>query len=105
MSFHATNFTVSILLLMVLTAFMAVVRIRTPLENNWLLFYWILMAFVTMVNAAEVIDVRILVVGVVAGLLLRFEFMNRTFAGFVIAVELSVMAYLLFCGWAAITTY
>jgi hypothetical protein len=105
MSFHATNFTVSILLLMAVTVFMAVVRMKKPLENNWLLFYWILITFVAVAHAAEVFDFRIIVVGLVAGLLLRFEFMNRTFARVVMAVELSVMAYVLFCGWAVITTY
>ena len=105
MSFHATNFTVSVLLLMALTVFMAVLRARKPLENNWLLFYWILMTFVAVTRGAEICDFRIIVIGLIAGLLLRFEFMNRTFASVVMTVELSVMAYVLFCGWTVITTY
>jgi hypothetical protein len=105
MRFHATNFTVSILLLMALTVFMAVVRTKKPPDNNWLLFYWILMAFVAATSAAEVFDFRIIVVGLVAGLLLRFEFMNQMLMRFAMVIEMFIFAYVLFCGWAVITTY
>ena len=105
MSFHATNFTVSILLLLALTVFMAVVRTRKPLENNWVLFYWMLVTFVTIANPAEIFDFRFVLIGLMAGLVLRFEFMNRTFTRLAMTVEMFAFAYVFFCGWAVITTY
>jgi hypothetical protein len=105
MSFHATNFTFSILLLMALTVFMAVVRTRKALDNNWLLFYWILVTFVAVTNPADIFDFRIILVGLIAGLLLRFEFMNRMFTRLAMTVEMFVFGYVLVCGWAVITTF
>jgi hypothetical protein len=105
MSFHATNFTVSVLLLMALTVFMAVVRTRKPLDNNWLLFYWILVTFVAISNPAELFDFRIILIGLIAGLLLRFEFMNRMFTRLAMILEMFVFAYVLVCGWGIVTTF
>ena len=105
MSFHATNFTVSILLLMAMTVFMAVVRTKKPLENNWVLFYWMLVTFVAVANPAEIFDFRIILIGFVSGLLLRFEFMNWMVTRLAMTMEMFVFAYVLFCGWAVITTY
>src|SRR3712207_5916991 len=105
MSFHATNFTVSILLLMALTVFMAVVRTKKPLENNWVLFYWMLVTFVAIANPAEIFDFRIILLGLFAGLLLRFEFMNRMVTRLAMTIEMIGFAYVLFCGWMVITTY
>ena len=41
MGFRATNFTVSVLLLMAATIFMMFVRMRKPVENNWPFLYWV----------------------------------------------------------------
>ena len=45
MSFTATNYTVSLVFLMALTIFMAGVRLRKPVENNWPFLYWVLVGF------------------------------------------------------------
>ena len=104
MSFHATNFTVSILLLMALTLFIAGVRVRKPVENNWVLFYWILVTVVTITNP-DVFDFRIICVGLAAGLLLRFEFMGGAFTKLVLIVEMAVWAYILYSCWLIILSY
>jgi hypothetical protein len=104
MSFHATNYTVSLLLLMALTVFIAGVRLRAPLENNWPFLYWILVTVVTISNS-DVFDFRVVLVGLAAGLLLRFEFMNRKFARFVMFIEMLVWAYILYASWMTILSY
>ena len=88
--FHATNFTVSLLLLMALTIFIAVVRVRKPIENNWPFLYWVLVTVVTILNA-NLFDFRIILVGLIAGLLLRFEFMNRSVVRLAMIVEVAVL--------------
>src|SRR5688572_21293052 len=104
MSFHATNFTVSILLLMALTLFIAGVRVRKPVENNWVLFYWILVTVVT-ITTPELYDFRIIAVGLAAGLLLRFEFMGGAVIRLVLIVEMCVWAYILYASWLTIISY
>ena len=104
MSFHATNFTVSILLLMALTLFIAGVRVRKPVENNWVLFYWILITVVTITNP-DVFDFRVIGVGLAAGLLLRFEFMGSAFTKLVLIVEMAIWAYILYSCWLIILSY
>ncbi len=104
MRFHATNLTVSVALIMA-TVFLAGVRMRKPLENNWLLFYWLALTFGVFASPYDLADRRMILVGLAAGLLLRFEFMNSLFTAFVRTVELFVMAYILYCGWIVVTTY
>ena len=104
MTFHATNFTVSILLLMALTLFIAGVRVRKPVENNWVLFYWILVTVATISNP-ELYDFRIIAVGLAAGLLVRFEFMNNAITRLVLIVEMCVWAYILYASWLIIISY
>jgi hypothetical protein len=96
MSFHATNFTVSILLLMALTLFIAGVRVRKPVENNWVFLYWVLVAVVTISHPDDTFDFRVIAVGVAAGLLLRFEFMGPGFTKLIMIVEMCVWAYILY---------
>ena len=88
MHFNANNETVSLLLLLGLTVFMVGVRVRKPLENNWLLFYWLLLAMITLTRQEGWFDFRFIGAGLIAGLMLRFEFMNRTFTRFVMVIEL-----------------
>jgi hypothetical protein len=102
MHFNANNFTVSVLLLMALTVFMISVRLRKPYENNWLLVYWLLIAGVTITRPEALFDFRIAGVGVIAGLMLRFEFMNRAFSKVVMAIEMIVFAYILLACWTAL---
>lgn len=99
MHFNANNFTVSVLLLMAVTVFMIGVRIRKPLENNWLLFYWMAMTAFTLTRHEASFDFRYILVGLIAGLMLRFEFMNRTFTRMVMVVEMAAFAYVLLAGF------
>jgi hypothetical protein len=100
MHFNATNFTVTVLLLLALTVFMIGVRVRKPLENNWLLFYWIIVTTFVLTRPEPVFDFRFIAAGFIAGLMLRFEFMNRTFTRFVMLIEMIVFIYILVAGWS-----
>lgn len=99
MHFNANNDTVSLLLVLALTVFMIGVRVRKPLENNWLFFYWLFVAMLTLTRSEAWFDYRFIGAGLIAGLLLRFEFMNRTFIRFVMVVEMIVFIYILLSGW------
>lgn len=102
MHFNANNYTVSVLLLMALTVFMIGVRVRKPLENNWLLFYWLLITTLTFGRLEEAFDSRFVLVGLLAGLMLRFEFMNRTFTRLIMVVEMIGFIYVLLAGWSVL---
>ncbi len=104
MSFNATNFTVSILLLMVLTLFIAGVRIRKPVENNWVFFYWVLVTAVTITNP-QLYNFRVIAVGLAAGLLIRFEFMNGAITRLVLIVEMCIWAYIIYMSWMIIISF
>jgi hypothetical protein len=100
MRFNANNFTVIVLLLMALTVFMISVRVRKPLDNNWLLFYWLLMTGFTITRPEANFNLRWIALGLLAGLMLRFEFMNRTFTRVIMVVEMCVFVYVLLSGLA-----
>ena len=104
MSFNANNYTVSIALLMALTVFMAAVRMRKPLENNWPFLYWILMTVISFRYPDDTWDPRFILVGLAAGLLLRFEFLGRPMTNFIRLIEGCVMAYVLYIGLLIVTT-
>ena len=99
MRFNANNETVSLLLLLALTVFMIGVRVRKPLDNNWLLFYWLLVATITLTRPEGWFNFTYVAVGVVAGMMLRFEFMNRTFTRIVMVFEMAAFIYVLLAGW------
>jgi hypothetical protein len=98
MSFRATNFSVTVLLLMALTLFMIGVRNKKPLDNSWPLIYWITVFLFTLVREEETFDLNVVLVGVGAGMLLRFEFMNAFFIRLIKGIELAVWAYILYQG-------
>lgn len=104
MSFNANNYTGSIVLLMALTLFMAGVRMRKPLETNWLLFYWGLITIISFRYPDETFDPRIVMVGLAVGLLLRFEFLGRSMARVLMLLEACVWAFILYTGFVIITT-
>lgn len=104
MSFTATNFTVSLVLLMALTVFIAGVRLRKPVENNWPFLYWILVGIITISNE-DLFDLRIIAAGVIAGLLLRFEFMSRSISKLIMTVEMAVWIYILYASWMTVTSF
>lgn len=105
MGFRATNFTVSVLLLMAATFFMMVVRMRKPVESSWPFLYWVGVAVATLSNQDLALDFRIVLGGLIAGLMLRFEFLSRSLINVVMAVEMLVWIYILYASWITITTY
>ena len=105
MTFHATNFTVSVLLLMAATVFMMLVRVRKPVENSWPFLYWIAVTVATFTKPELAFDFRIILVGLIAGLMLRFEFLNRGVTRFVMVIEMAVWIYILYASWIIIMTY
>jgi hypothetical protein len=98
MSFRATNFTVTVLLLVAFTIFMAYVRQRKSLENNWPILYWLLVVFFAIIRPEETFSIEILLVGLACGFLLRFEFMNPFFIKSVRIIEGLVFAYVIYRG-------
>ena len=102
MNFRATNFSVTVLLLIALTIFMAGVRNKKPLDNNWPLIYWILVFLFTLVREEETYNLNIILLGLAAGFLLRFEFMNNFFVRLVKAVEIGVWCYVVYRGFQMI---
>ena len=104
MSFNATNYTVSIVLIMALTLFMAGLRMRKPLENNWVFLYWIFITVISFRYPDDTFDPRIIMIGLAAGLMLRFEFLGRSIMNLVRFIEACVWAYILYMGFVIVTT-
>lgn len=102
MNFRATNFSITVLLLIALTVFMMGVRNKKPLDNNWPLIYWLLAFIFTVVREEETYNLNIILVGLGAGFLLRFEFMNTFFIRLVKTVEIGVWAYVIYRGFQII---
>lgn len=96
MSFQSTNYSVSMLLLMAATVAMMIVRAKKPLENNWPVFYWILVLLISLRWPEDTWDFRVVLVGAAAGFLLRFEFMNAFFVRLVRLAEIGVQVYMLY---------
>jgi hypothetical protein len=89
---------------MALTVFIAGVRLRKPVENNWPFFYWVLVGVLALTNS-DLFDLRIISVGVISGLLLRFEFMSRGVSKLIMTVEMAVWVYILYACWATVISY
>jgi hypothetical protein len=104
MSFRADNFSVTVLLLLAFTVFTMVFRQKRPLESNVPLLYWLLVLFFTFVRPEETFDLRFIILGVIAGFMLRFEFMNRFFVRMFGWAEMAVFAYILYRGVLLIFT-
>jgi hypothetical protein len=104
MGFRANNFTVTTLLLIAFTVFMATVRNKKPLDNNWPLLYWMLVVAFTLVRQEDTFNVYIVMVGLLSGLLLRFEFLNEFFVKLVRIVEIAVQIYVVIRGFQIILT-
>jgi hypothetical protein len=92
-------------LLIAFTIFIAVVRSKRPLENNWPLLYWILVVFFVLVRAEDSFNPTYLLIGLASGLLLRFEFMNSMFIRIIRTVELAAMLYVVCRGIQIIAQY
>ena len=93
--FRATNFTVTVLMLMAFTVFMYFVRNKRPLDNNWPLVYWLLITMFTYFREEETYSLYVIMLGLSAGMLLRFEFMNALFVKLVKGLEIIVWIYIL----------
>ncbi len=104
MNFHATNFTVTVLLLIAFTVFMAIVRNKKPIDISWPLVYWGILLVFTVVRPEESFDYRIVIVGLAAALLLRFEFMNAFFVKLCRVIEFCVMVYVVLRGFQVALT-
>jgi hypothetical protein len=98
MSFHATNFTVTLILLVAFTIFIAGVRNRKSVDSNWPLVYWGLVVLFTLARPEETFDFRFVLVGLAAALLLRFEFMNDFFVKVFRVVETAAFVYIVLRG-------
>lgn len=85
--------------LAVATVWLAINRFSLKLENNWpLLYYALLVLFSNLYPRA--INAYVIYVGVVCGLMLRFEFMNDRVVFFVRLLELVCFAVV---GWRLFT--
>jgi hypothetical protein len=102
MSFRATNFSVGVLLLIGATVFMIGVRNRKPLDNNWPLLYWMVVFLFTLMREEDTFNINIVLAGVAAGMLLRFEFMSPLLVRFVKLAELAVWGYVIYRGFQVI---
>jgi hypothetical protein len=93
--FRADNFSVVILILMAFTVIVIRVRLTKPLENTWPLIYWVLILFFTVMRPEDTCNLGAVLVGVLCGFLLRYEFMNRFFIRLVRYIEYVVWTYVL----------
>jgi hypothetical protein len=98
MSFHATNFTVTLMLLVAFTIFIAGVRNKKSVDSNWPVIYWVLVVMFTLARPEETFDFRFVLIGIGAALLLRFEFMNDFFVKVFRAVETAAFIYIVLRG-------
>ena len=96
MRFHATNYTVSILLLMCVTFFIAQLRWRKSLENNWPMFYWAFVALLSLKYPEETFDPQIVLAGLAVGALLRLEFIGGWVTKLLKVVELGFFGYIVY---------
>ncbi|HUS06099.1 MAG TPA: hypothetical protein VMZ52_07385 [Bryobacteraceae bacterium] len=94
----ATNFTVTVGLLVAFTIFIFFVRSQKPLEDNWPFLYWFLVLFFTLVRAEDTFNFNFVLVGLFCGLLLRFEFLNPLLVKLIRGIELVVFGYIVFRG-------
>jgi hypothetical protein len=98
MGFRATNFTVTLLLLVGFTVFIAGVRNKKSLDSNWPLIYWLVILVFTLVRPEESFDYRLVLLGLATALLLRFEFMNEFFVKTFRVIEMIMFAYIFIRG-------
>lgn len=88
------------LLLVAFTIFMAGVRQKRPLDNNWPLLYWFLVLVFVLIRPEETFNFNVILFGLLCGLLLRFEFMNQFFINVFRVLEIAVFVYIVYMGIA-----
>jgi hypothetical protein len=92
MSFQPTAFHITTLLLLIFTAFVAVLRWRLGPETNWpLVYYAALMVFALYFEGS--FPSRYVFGTIVLGLILRFEFMNTLFTRLFMLAETASLAW------------
>ena len=87
---------------MAMTIFTAWWRNRKALDTSWPIIYWFLVFLFTLGREEDTYNLNIILVGLVAGLMLRFEFMNPFFARLVKTIEFAVWCYVLYRGYQII---
>src|SRR5687768_914911 len=97
MPFDGTYFDGTMVMLLALTAGMMVVRVKARLDNNWPVFYWMLIVYVAY-SRHDTWNFNVVSAGAVAALLLRFEVMAQGFIVLVQMVEFAVWGYILYHG-------
>jgi hypothetical protein len=94
MYFRFTLFNSLTLTLMGLTVWMAVARVLTRLDSNWpLVYYLLVLAYWKTFEGA--LNNNWVLIGIVCGMLLRFEFMGGIVLKLVRVVEFAFFAYVL----------
>ncbi len=93
-----TTFDIATLCVMLLTLAMIGARMRFPLDNSWLLVYYLLVAAYTM-RYWDTLRPECVLAGVVTALVLRFEFLDVQTAKAARAVEFAFFGYAIWrCG-------
>src|SRR5438270_7899922 len=96
MHFKATNFSVTVLLLIAFTVAMMIVRQKRGLYNNWPPLYWVLVVAFTAIRQEETYNLSIVLVGLAASMLLRFEFMNDFLVKVIRVIEMIGFVYVIY---------
>lgn len=98
MGFELTNFTVSILILLGWGAFVIYSRVTGPPEINLPLIFWTTIALISMKWPETTWKFNYIAPGLIFCLLLRFEFINKTFAKVFRFCELVAFGYYYYAG-------
>lgn len=97
MPFDVTYFDGTMLMLLGLSIGMMVVRLKARLDNNWPVFYWMLIVYIAY-SRDDTWNFNVVSTGAIAALLLRFEVMAQGFITVVQMVEFAVWGYILYHG-------
>jgi hypothetical protein len=97
MPFDPSKFDFTMILIMLTTVGMMVVRTKARLENNWPMFYWLTLLYITYTRT-DTWDFNLIAGGAAAGLLLRFEVMAAALVTTAQLVEFAAWGYILYHG-------
>ncbi|MBY0508461.1 MAG: hypothetical protein K2X03_31410 [Bryobacteraceae bacterium] len=92
-------FYVATIALLAMAFWIIVFRFTGKPESNWPLIFWGFAA--AHVQTFEILNPYLVLLGVIAALFLRFEFMGRAFVRFFIFLELPALCYV---AWATLNT-
>ena len=97
MPVDVSKFDGAMLMLLGLTVGMMVVRLKARLDNNWPVFYWMLIVYLAYTRD-DTWNFNIIAAGGVAAMLLRFEVMAPGLIMAVQMVEFAIWGYILYEG-------